>query len=205
MSDNEDDIKISPQLKNYLKGMSKAKWYLADVGMILYRYPNSPSVGYQNNFKSLGERVRLSSLWIELKEFLRYEKFFKDNYNHQLEQEVWIAAKSIESMFHDSRKINTLTVVKAGVPMHLSYFTDHFEPRKKDQPIWSYYQYAADIKRSMSYPEQAKLIFGGAKVIVVKTMIGERRFNDVILRSSVVLILVILIQQHLNYIKAKRK
>ena len=142
---------------------------------------------------------------LELKEFLRYEKFFKDNYNYQLEQEVWIAAKSIESMFHDSRKINTLTVVKAGVPMHLSYFTDHFEPRKKDQPIWSYYQYAADIKRSMSYPEQAKLIFGGAKVIVVKTMIGERRFNDVILRSSVVLILVILIQQHLNYIKAKRK
>ena len=89
--------------------------------------------------------------------------------------------------------------------MHLSYFTDHFEPRKKDQPIWSYYQYAADIKRSMSYPEQAKLIFGGAKVIVVKAMIGERRFNDVILRSSVVSILVILIQQHLNYIKAKRK
>ena len=87
MSDNEDDIKISPQLKNYLEGMSKLKWYLADVGMILYRYPNSPSVVYQNNFKSLGERVRLSSLWIELKEFLRYEKFFKDNYNHQLEQE----------------------------------------------------------------------------------------------------------------------
>ena len=79
MSDNEDDIKISPQLKNYLEGMSKLKWYLADVGMILYRYPNSPSVVYQNNFKSLGERVRLSSLWIELKEFLRYEKFFKDN------------------------------------------------------------------------------------------------------------------------------
>lgn len=205
MSNNEDEIKVSQQLKNYLDGMSKTKWYLADIGMILYRYPNSASEGYQNNFRSIGERIRLSSLWVELKEFLYTEKFFKQEYGFQLEQTLWLSAKAIESMFQDSRKINTLTVVKDDVPMHLSYLTDHFEPRKKGQPFYEYYEYVTNIKRSMSFPAQAKLIFGGAKVIIVRAIIGNRRFSDLLLRSSVASLLVLLNVQHNEYIKAKRK